>query len=163
MKQTCWIIEFDCEFFYKFIGQDVSNVNVGRLLSHMCNSINNSMERKRVDGSITELQKVWSLKGRWFNVKVKNVEDIGDGDNIKRDNIYKIKDVHYCVLSVLKKLYNKWRMERYGKRNEKLKIHLQLLDKYQNRFQVHLKHKYICVNSKEIGDYVGHASAVNII
>ena len=59
----CWI-EFDCEIFYNFIGQDVSNTNVGRLLSHMCNSMNNSMERKRVDGSITELQKVQSLKGR---------------------------------------------------------------------------------------------------
>ena len=53
----CWI-EFDCEIFYNFIGQDVSNANVGQLLTHMRNSINNSMETKRVDGSVTELQKV---------------------------------------------------------------------------------------------------------
>ena len=58
----CWI-EFDCESFYNFIGHDVSNANVGRLLNHMRNSINNLMERKRVDGSIPELQKVQSLKG----------------------------------------------------------------------------------------------------
>ena len=56
----CWI-EFDCESFYNFIGQDVSNANVGRLLNHIRNSINNSMERNRVHGSITELQKVQSL------------------------------------------------------------------------------------------------------
>ena len=111
----CWI-EFDCEFFYNFIGQDVSNANVGRLLNHMRDSINSSMERKRVDGSITELQKVQSLKGRWFNVKVNNVEDLGDGENIKRDDIYKIYDDHYRVLSVFKKSYNKWRMERYGEK-----------------------------------------------
>ena len=71
----CWK-EFDCESFYNFIGQDVSNAKVGRLLNHMRNSINSSMERKRADGSITKLQKVQSLKGQWFNIKVKNVEDI---------------------------------------------------------------------------------------
>ena len=108
----CWI-EFDCESFYNFIGQDVSNANVGRLLNHMRNSINNSMERKRIDGSITELQNVQSLKGQRFNAKVKNVEDLGDGENIKRDDIYKIKDNHYRALSVFKKSYNKGRMERY--------------------------------------------------
>ena len=49
---------------------------------------------------------------------MKNVEDIGDGENIKRDDIYKIKDDHYRVLSVFKKSYNKWRMERHGTKKE---------------------------------------------
>ena len=53
-----YCIEFDCEIVYNFIGQDVSNAKVGRLLNHMRNSINSSMERKRADGSITKLQKV---------------------------------------------------------------------------------------------------------
>ena len=161
-SSDCWI-EFDCENFYDFIGQDVNNANVGRLLNHMSNSISNSMERKRVDGSITELQKVQSLKGRWFNVKSKNVEDYGDGENISRNDIYKIRDDFYRVLCVLKKTYNKWRMETYGKKNENLKIHLQMLDQYQGKFQVDEKHKYICISSKDIGIYIGHAFAVNNI
>ena len=103
------------------------------------------------------------MKGLWFNVKEKNVEDYGDGENIKRNNIYKIKDDHYRVLSVFKKSYNKWRMETYGSRKEKLKIHLQMLDNFQGKFQVHPRHKYICINSKDIRDYVGHSFAVNII
>ena len=95
-------IEFDCQCFYNFICEDVSNSNVGKLLSHMQ------------------------------------------------------KDEFYRVLSVFKKSYNKWRLERSGKRNEKLKIHLQLLDEYHFAYNVRKKYKYICVNSKDIGVYIGH-------
>ena len=118
----------DCQIFYSFIGQNVSNTNVGNLLKHMQDSISNSMKNNRVDGSTTELQKVQSLKGCQFKVKAENVEKIDQGDNITRDDIYMIKDDSYRVLSVLKKSYNKWRLERSGKKKEKLKVHLQLLD-----------------------------------
>ena len=119
------------------------------------------MEKKRVDGSTTELQKVQSLKGRWFKVKVEDVEDIDASNNIIRDDIYCVNDKFYRVLSVLKKSYNKWRLERSGKRNEKLKIHPQLLDKFLEAYNVDKSHKYICVNSAELGMYIGHAFAVN--
>ena len=95
-------IKFDCEMFYTFIGQDVSDVNVGKLLNYIQDSISNSMEMKRVDDSIKELQKVQSSKGRWFKVKVDDVEDIGDGENIKRDDIYKLNKDCYHILSVFK-------------------------------------------------------------
>ena len=58
-ERETWI-QFDCQIFYNFLTQDISNNNVGKLLDHMKNSINNSMGKKRVDGSITELQKVQS-------------------------------------------------------------------------------------------------------
>ena len=70
------------EIFYSFIGQNVSNSNVGNLLKHMQDSISSSMEKTRVNGSTTELQKVQSLKGCWFKVKVENVEKIDQGEDI---------------------------------------------------------------------------------
>ena len=36
-KET-WI-QFDCQIFYNFLTQDISNDNVGRQLDHMKNSI----------------------------------------------------------------------------------------------------------------------------
>ena len=56
-EEETWI-QFNCHIFYNFLSQDVSYVNVGRLLDHMKNSINNSMGKNRVDRSTTELQKV---------------------------------------------------------------------------------------------------------
>ena len=90
-QDEMWI-EFDCQIFYSFIGQNVSNTNVGNLLKHMQDSISNSMEKTRVDGSTTELQKVQSLKGRWFKVKKENIEKLDQGEDISRDDIYKIKE-----------------------------------------------------------------------
>ena len=62
---------------------------------------------------------------------------------------------------MFKKSYNKWRLERSGKRNEKLKIHLQILDKFLEVYNVVKSHKYICVNLIELGMYIGHDFAVN--
>ena len=59
-----------------------------------------------------------SLKGRWFKVKVENVEKVDQGEDIQRDDIYKIKEDNYRVLSVFKKSYNKWRLERSGKKKK---------------------------------------------
>ena len=154
-------IGFDCQIFYSFISQNVSNTNVGNLLKHMQDSISNTMEKKRVDGSTTELQKVQSLKGRWFKVKAENVEKYHQGDNISRDDIYMINDDCYRVLSVFKKSYNKWRLERSGSKKEKLKVHLQLLDDFLGWYTVHPTDKYICVNSNDLGQFLGHPFAVN--
>ena len=54
-------------------------------------------------------------------------------------------------------------MKRHGTKKEQLKIHLQLLDKYHDILHGHLSDKYSCINSKDIGDYVGHAFAINRI
>ena len=115
------------------------------------------METKRVDGSTTELQKVQSLKGRWFKVKFEDVENIEASKNITRNDLFHMNDKLYRVLSVFKKLYNKWRLERSGTRTEKLKIHLQLLDKFLESYIVDNSQKYICINSAELGIYIGHA------
>ena len=60
------------------------------------------MEKKRVEGSTMVLQKVQLLKGQWFKVKTKSVENVDKGEDIKRDNIYIIKDKFNQVLSVYK-------------------------------------------------------------
>ena len=113
--------------------------------------------KKRVEGSTTELQKVQSLKGRWFKVKTKSLEDVDGGEFIQRDDLYVVKDKVYRVLSVYKKSYNKWRLERSAKRHDNLKIHLQLLKQFHFKYNVHEKFKYICVNTKDLGKYIGHA------
>jgi len=86
-EDETWI-GFDCQIFYSFISQDISNTNVGNILNHMQDSISNSMGKNRVDGSTTELQKIQSLKGRWFKVKIDNVENIDEGNDIMRDDIF---------------------------------------------------------------------------
>ena len=50
-KDETWI-GFDCQIFYSFIGQNVSNSNVGNLLKHMQDSISSSMKKK----GLTEVQ-----------------------------------------------------------------------------------------------------------
>jgi len=62
---------------------------------------------------------------------------------------------------VFKKSYNKWRLERSGKRKDNLKTHLQLLDKYHGSYNVHPTDKYLCANSKDLGLFIGHAFAIN--
>ena len=150
-------IEFDCQCFYNFISEDVSNSNVGKMLCHMQDSMRSSMEKKRVEGSTTELQKVQSLKGRWFKVKSTSLEDVDGGEFIQQDDIYVVNDKIYRVLSVFKKSYNKWRLERSAKKNDNLKVHLQLLKEYHWKYNVNKKFKYICVHNKDLGKYIGHA------
>ena len=78
----------------------------------MSESMRTSFETQKVHGSITSLQKVQSLQGCWFKVRIDDVEKIITGNSIERNCIY-IKDgKFYCVLSIFKKSYNKWRHER---------------------------------------------------
>ena len=57
-----------------------------------------------MDGSTTELQKDQSLKGRWFKVKVEDVENIDTSDHIIRDDTHSVNDKFYRVLSAFKKI-----------------------------------------------------------
>ena len=43
--EETWI-EFDCQCFYNFISEDVSNCNVGKMLCHMQDSMRSSMEKR---------------------------------------------------------------------------------------------------------------------
>ena len=62
--------------------------------------MSNIFEKQRAQASINELQKVQSLKGRWFKVTTDNVEDINGDDIIERDSIYQKNGNFYRVLSV---------------------------------------------------------------
>ena len=129
--------EFDCENFFNIISSDFRKNNVGNMLCYMSEAMNINFERQKVKGSISSLQKVQSLQGRWFSVKKKNVEKIVTGDSIERNCIFLKNKRYYRVLSVFKKTYNKWRHERRGERKEKMKVHLQELADFHNRFGAH--------------------------
>ena len=101
--------------FLKFISHDISNNNIGHMLYYMSESMNTTMESNKVQGSISSLQKVQSLKGRWFKVAQENVEQLITGNSVERKCIYQKDGKFYRVLSIFKKIYNKWRHERQGK------------------------------------------------
>ena len=77
----------------------------------MSKSMNTTLESNKVQGSISLLQKVQSLKGRWFKVAEENVEQLITGNSVERNCIYKKDGKFYHVLSIYKKSYNKWRNE----------------------------------------------------
>ena len=120
--------EFNCELFFKFVSFAISNNNIGKMLHYMRESMNTTFEKHKVQGSITSLQKVQSLKGRWFKVNIDNVEPINKGNYVEQNCIFLKDGKFYRVLSVFKKTYHKWRYERKGKTNEKKKVHLQVLE-----------------------------------
>ena len=113
-------IEFlEVENFFKFVSNDFRKNNVGNMLHYMSESMNARFEKQRVEGSISSLQKVQSLQGRWFSVHKDNVEKIITGESVERNCIFVKNAKYYRVLSVFKKTYNKWRHERRGEKNEK--------------------------------------------
>ena len=54
----------------------------------MSESMNATFKKQKVQGSISSLQKVQSLKGYWFEVSIDNVEKIITGDSVKRNCVY---------------------------------------------------------------------------
>ena len=50
------------------MSQDISENNIGKKLQCMRESKSTIFEKDRVQGSISSIQKVQSLKGRWFKV-----------------------------------------------------------------------------------------------
>ena len=65
--------------------------------------------------------------------------------------------MHYRVISIFKKTYNKWRYQRRGKTSEKMKVHLQVLEKYHCGYHGDNLYHYECVDSSDLGVYLGHA------
>ena len=155
------IEDFDVENFFKFVSNDFRKNNVGNMLHYMSESMNATFEKQSVQGSISSLQKVQSLKGRWFSVRKENVEKIITGESVERNCIFVKNAKFYRVLSVFKKTYNKWRHERRGAKNQKMKVHLQLLGKYHMGFHAHETYTYSCVDSNNLGVYIGHALSIN--
>lgn len=147
----------DCENFFRFISYALSNKNIGMMLHYMSCSMNTLFEKQSVEGSITSLQKVQSLQGRWFKVNTKNVEAIGTGTLIERNCIFLKNGKYYRVMSVFKKSYNKWRHERQGNSKERMKVHLQVLDMYHCAYHAGENYQYVCEDSTNLGVYIGHA------
>ena len=122
------------------------------MLDYMSESMTTNFEKHKVQGSISSLQKVQSLSGRWFSVRTENVE---------RNYIFLKNGKHCRVLSVFKKSYNKYRHERRGDKNDEMKVHLQLLENYHCRHHAHERYTYKCEDSKNLGIYIGHALSIN--
>ena len=160
-KENPLVEEFNCENFFRFVSQDIRNKNIGKMLHYMSESMRTSFETQKVHGSITSLQKVQSLQGRWFKVRIDDVEKIITGNSVERNCIYVKDGKFYRVLSVFKKSYNKWRHERQGDKNEKLKVHLQVLETFHDNYQAHLGYHYLCEDSSNLGTYIGHAFNIN--
>jgi len=148
-------VKFDCDKFYNFIRYNMRNENVGKMLHLMKESIDSSRDKNKIVGSVTDLQKVKSLNGRWFQRTKENIEDFSDNNSLERDCIYEKNGRYYRVLSIFKKSYGKWRHVRSGNINEKLKIHIQELNFYQMGFSP--EPHYSLTTSMEIGHYIGHS------
>ena len=127
------------------------------MLHYMSESMRTTFEIQKVHGSITSLQKIQSLQGRWFKVRIDDVEKIITGNSVEQNCIYVKDGKFYRVLSIFKKSYNKWRHERQGDKNEKLKVHLQVLVTFHGNYQAHLGYHYLCEDSSSLGTYIGHA------
>ena len=148
--------------FFKFVSFVIRNNNIGKMFRYMSESMNTVFEKHKVQGSISSLQKVQLLKGRWFKVNIDNVEPINTGNYVEQNCIFLNDGKFYCVLSVFKKTFNKWRHERKGKTNEKMKVHLQVLEKYHGGYHAHEEYYYICKNSSNLGIYLGHAFGIDM-
>ena len=149
--------KIDCENFFRFVSCALSNQNIGMMLHYMSRSMNTTFEKHSVDGSISSLQKVKSLQGRWFKVNTKNVEAIGTGTLVERNCIFLKNETYYRVMSVFKKSYNKWRHEKKGNLKDKMKVHLQVLDIYHCAYHANEEYQYVCEDSSNLGTYIGHA------
>ena len=75
-KRIHWWKNSIVKIFFRFVSQDIRNKNIGKMLHYMSESMRTSFETQKVHGSITSLQKVQSLQGRWFKVRVDDVEKL---------------------------------------------------------------------------------------
>ena len=98
-----------------------------------------------------------SLKGRWFKVSIENVEQLRTVNTVEQNCLYKKGGKYYRVLSIFKKSYNEWRHELIGKKNEKMKVHLQVIKDYHCGYHADEHYHYICEDSFNLGLYLGHA------
>ena len=89
---------FNCENFFKFVSQDISENNIGKILQCMSESISPTFEKDKIQGGISSIQKVQSLKGRWFKVSIENVEQLRTVDIQLNKTAYtqKIENIIEC-------------------------------------------------------------------
>ena len=48
-----------------------------------------------------------------------------------------------------------------GNKNDKMKVHLQVLELYHGGYHAHDQYKYLCEDSHNLGVYIGHAFNYN--
>ena len=73
------------------MSQDISENNIDKMLYCMSESISMTFENDKVQGSIFSIQKVQSLKGRWFKVSTENVQQLRTVNAVLRNYLYKKK------------------------------------------------------------------------
>ena len=133
--------------FSHFVSQDISENIVGKMLQCMSESISKTFEKDKVQDSISSIQKVQSLKWRWFKVSIENVEQLRTVDTVEQNCLYEKDGKYYRVLSIFKKSNKKWRHERIGNKNEKVKVHLQVIKDYYCGYHADEHYLYICEDS----------------
>ena len=79
----------NCENFFKFVSQDINENNIGKMIHCMSESISTTFEKDKVQGSISSVQKVQSLKGRCFKVSTENVEQLRTVNTVERNCLHK--------------------------------------------------------------------------
>ena len=141
------IIHFDVETFYSFIDCDMNNENVGKMLLLMYESMSTNLKATKTGGSSTNLQKVKSLNQRWFKATKKTIEKLPDRNLLGGDYIFQKGGSIYRILSILKKLYNKWRYEPSADEGEYVMVHVQELS--YHRFVYTPTKKYYCMKMKK--------------
>ena len=122
--------------FFRFVSQDIRNKNIGKMLHYMSESMRTSFETQKVHRSITSLQKVQSLQGRWFKVRVDDVEKIVTGNSVERNCIYVKDGKFYRVLSVFKSLITNGDMKEKETKTKNWKY----IYKYLRLFMVIIRH-----------------------
>ena len=147
------VINFDVEMFYNFIGLDVNNENVGKLLKLMYESMENNLENAKSRGSSNNLQKVKSLNQRWFKAAKNTIEKLPETNLLSRDYIYQKCGTFYRILSVFKKSYGKWRYEIHADEGESVMVHVQELGFHLNAY-IPTK-KYYCFKMSKEKRYIG--------
>ena len=81
-------INFDVETLYSFIGLDMNNENVGKMLKLMYESMGTNLEKTKTSDSSNHLQKVKSLNQRWLKATKNTIEKLPNTNLLSRDYIY---------------------------------------------------------------------------
>ena len=147
------ILNFDVTMFYRFLGCEITNDNVGRMLKCMYESMGTNFEKKKNWGSSNNLQKVKSLNQRWFQATDETIEKLPRKNVLGRDYIFERNGTYYRILSIYKKSYGKWRYEYHADENEPVMAHVQELN--YSFFVYNPLPKFYCFKLTNDRNYVG--------
>ena len=146
-------LHFDVKMFYKFIGYEICNENVGKMLELMYSSMGTNFEKSKTWGSSTNLQKVKSLTQRWFKASECTIEKLPSKNILGRDYIFSRHGTYFRILCIFKKSYGKWRYEDNADENDAVMAHVQELGfHFESYIQ---KNKYHCFRLNKDRKYVG--------